>query len=342
MKKLLSFILIAFFTLWASSNVYAFGWGFDSGGSSGSATPGGSAGDIQTNSGGTALGGITPGTGVATALATAVNTTGGFATYTGYSPPLAVGLTRGSELAAAFGAARAYTVVHHTVGAEYFAEAAGTMTINDTTNGANSFSKTVAMGIEAGATYMVTATFSAVTTPGTGFRVSLGGVTGTTFIPTVGTLVWYIKAGAADTTDPVFSQVASEAVNYVLSSVSVKKVPNAQIIIGNNSGATATKIIGLPPAVAGTVVSKMVIAAQTIQLRPNGTDTFYFAATNWAGATSCTAAGAPWACCTGAGAGATCTGGIISGTVRQTAITLGCEVTGYWDLLGQNGSWTGN
>jgi hypothetical protein len=55
-------------------------FGLAGGGGGGSTSPGGVNGDLQYNNSGN-FGGLTPGTGVATALAIAANTTGGFATY---------------------------------------------------------------------------------------------------------------------------------------------------------------------------------------------------------------------------------------------------------------------
>jgi hypothetical protein len=219
------------------------------GGAGGSVTPGGSAGDIQTNVAGTSLGGITPGTGVATALAIPVNTTGGFATYTGYSPPLAVGLARGTELMSAFAASPAYTVVSHVSAGSGFTEGAGTMTLNGTTNGVNTFVLTATPTIAAGTTYIVKATFDSVTTPGTGFKATVGGVDSTTITPAVGTFVWIITAST--TAAPIFTQTVNEAVNYRLTSTSVKSVPNIEFITYTNTGLTATSFVYLPTVATG-------------------------------------------------------------------------------------------
>lgn len=71
-------------------------------GGGGSGTPGGSTGDIQTNAGGGSFGAITPGTGVATALASAVTGSGGVVLAT--APSIANATLTGVTAVPAIGA----------------------------------------------------------------------------------------------------------------------------------------------------------------------------------------------------------------------------------------------
>jgi hypothetical protein len=88
-----------------------------------------------------------------------------------------------------------------------------------------------------------------------------------------------------------------------------------------NTGASGNVNYTLPQCTAQTsnpyFVTFYGIAAQTMTVLPYSGDNFYLASTAYA--TS-----------------------LVSGAGRQTFITLGCFVTGHWDLTGQNGSWTGN
>lgn len=282
----------------------------DIGGGLGGGTPGGTNGQLQYNNNGS-LGGYTAAQAISfLGLGTAATHAAGdfdasgaaAAMATAYNPPFYLGLTRGTTVPNLSFAASPHYNV--TGGA---VETAGAMTIT----GAGTFVPKSFTPV-AGTMYQVDLVPSAVTAET--FTFTMGGVSVGPITPTA-TQNYRFYILAASTAAPTVTTSAGTSITF--SSMSISPVLNPALVLDANTGLTVQNNVYLPAALAGTVFQSYETAAYAVVLNLTNSNNAYMGPTSY-------------------------TSNITLGAARQTFVSLGCFSAGTWDLLGQNGSATGN
>jgi hypothetical protein len=180
--------------------------------------------------------------------------------------------------------------------------------------GANSFAPTTALTVVSGTTYQVTVTFSAYTSGA--FHVTIGNTSSASITPTAtGVCVFFLTA--SDATNLIAAADSSGAQVYTVASISVKSVPNINLIAWTNTG-LAVQADVYPPAVStGRTFLAYAEAAYAIVLHAAGSDKFRPAATDYTMLT-------------------------MGAAEATTATIQGMGTANRWRVPGQNGSLTGS